>query len=125
MATVKYNNTLSIQQLTYLVNLLQFSDMSRTLRSYVSKQLFVPKAKLNIGKCAFSVAAPTIYNQLSITIKSFETIAMFRKNSKHICLKLLYHHNFSAVLCSNDDFCLSPLMIMPNDFVCYVSMHDF
>ena len=54
--------TLSIQQPTYLVNLLHFYDISRALRSSISKQIVVPKLKLNIDKCAFSVAAPTIWN---------------------------------------------------------------
>ena len=57
--------TLSTQQPTYLVNLLHFS---RTLRSSVTKQLFIPKTKLSIGKRAF----PTIWNQLPITIRSSE-----------------------------------------------------
>ena len=43
--------------------LLRFSDISRTLRASVSKQHFVPKTKLNIGKRAFSVDAPTTLNQ--------------------------------------------------------------
>ena len=51
---------ISTQQPTYLVNLLYFSDISGTLKSSVSKQRFVPKTKLNIGKRAFSVTAPTI-----------------------------------------------------------------
>ena len=53
--------TLSTQKPTYLVNLLHFSAISRMLRSSVSKQLFVPKTKLNIGKYAFSVAAQTTW----------------------------------------------------------------
>ena len=48
----------------------------------VSKQLFVPKHKLDIDKHAFSVAVPTISNQLPITIKSSETIATFRRQFK-------------------------------------------
>ena len=60
--------TLSNQQPTYLVNLLHFSDIPRTVMSSVTKQLVVPKTKLNIVKRAFSVAAPTIYNQLPIII---------------------------------------------------------
>ena len=47
-------STLSTQQPTYSVNLLHY------FRSSVSKQRFVPKTKLNIGKRAFSVAVPTI-----------------------------------------------------------------
>ena len=73
LAIVTYR-TLSIQQPTYLVNLLHFSDISRTLRSSVSKHIFVPKTKLNIAERAFSVAAPTIWNQLPIAIKSSETM---------------------------------------------------
>ena len=45
----------------YLINLQHFSDISRTLISSVSKQLFVPKTKLNIGKHAFSVAESIPY----------------------------------------------------------------
>ena len=53
------------------------------------------------------MAAPTIWNQLPITIKSFETIA-------HFCIKK-----------NNDDFCLSTYMIMPNDFVFWTSEFEF
>ena len=60
-----------------IINLLHFSGISRAFRSSVSKQLFVPKPKLNIGKRAFSVAASTFWNQLPITITSSETIAIF------------------------------------------------
>jgi len=31
-------------------------------------------------------------------------------------LKSLFHHKFWAVLCSNDDCCLSQFMNTPNDF---------
>ncbi len=40
------------------------------------------KTKLNIDKIAFSVAAPTIWNQFPVTIKSSETIHTFRKQLK-------------------------------------------
>ena len=80
----------------YLVNLLHVSDISRTLRSTVSKQRFVPKTKLNIGKRVFFVAAPTIWNQLPNAVKSFETIDTFRKKLKtNVCD--FFHHRISAV----------------------------
>ena len=78
MTTVTYR-ALSIQQPIYLVILLHFSDIAI---SSGSKQLFVPKTKLNIGERAFCVAAPTIWNKLPITIKSSETIDTFRKKLK-------------------------------------------
>ena len=71
-----------MQQLTYLVNLLHFSGISGTLKSSVSKQLFVTMTKLGSGKCAFSVAAPTVWNQLPIAIRSSETIATFCKKNQ-------------------------------------------
>lgn len=47
------------QQPPYLAYLLCFSDMIRQLRSIVL-QRFAPETKLNVGKVAFSVAAPKI-----------------------------------------------------------------
>ena len=88
LATVTYR-TLSTQQLTYLVNLLHFSDIFRTLVALPPNNFFVPKIKQNIGKRAFSVAAPAICNQLPIAIK------------------------FLAVPCSNDNSCLSLCMNNP------------
>ena len=76
--TIVTYRTLSTQQPMYLVTLVHFSDISRTLRTSIS---FVPKTKLNIGKYAFSVAAPTIRNQLPITIKSYETVATVHKKT--------------------------------------------
>jgi len=66
--------------------------ISRTLRSSVSKQLFVRKTKLNIGKCTFSVAASTIWNHHPIAIKSSETIDTFHKK-----WKLFVWNCFSAI----------------------------
>ena len=89
LITVIYR-TLSTQQPTYLVNLLNFSDTSRTLRSSVSKQLFVPKTNLNISKRAFCVAAPTIWNQLPIAIISSEAIDTFRENLKTYLFEIAF-----------------------------------
>ena len=64
------------------------------------------KPKLIIGKRAFTVAAPTTWNQVPVTIKSSETVPTFRKSSKHICLKMHFHLEVSADPCSNDESCL-------------------
>ena len=77
----------------------------------------------NTGKRAFSAAAPGLWNQLPVATKSSETIATSHK--KNICLKLIFYHTFSAAPCANDDFCLSPFMIVPNDFVCCASEVEF
>ena len=80
---------LSTQQPPYFASLLHLSNISRKLRSSISQQLIVPKTKLNLGKCAFSV-------QFS---------------------KLHFHHKSSIVPRSDNYFCASLFTIMLNDSV--------
>ena len=60
---------LAIHQPPYLASLLHFSNIPRQLRSSTSQQLSIPRAKLNLGKRAFSVAAPIIWNEITNHIK--------------------------------------------------------
>ena len=76
-----------------------WSDVSRTRRSSVAKQrFFFRKTKLYIGKRAFSVAAPTIWNQLAIAIKSSETMDTFRKQLKTYLFDIAFppYYNFGG-----------------------------
>ena len=59
------------------------SHIASTLRSSVSKQVFIVIANLDIGKHALSVVASTICNQFPITIKS-ENIPIFCQISQNI-----------------------------------------
>ena len=53
-----------------------------------TNNLFIPKAMVNIGKRAFSEAAPTIGKQLLIKTISYETIATCRKETtRNILIK--------------------------------------
>ena len=79
LSTLTYR-ALAIHQPPYLASLLHFSNVPRQLRSSTSQQLSIPRTKLNLGKRAFSVAAPIIWNELPTTLKSCETLASFRKN---------------------------------------------
>ena len=81
LSTLAYR-VLSTQQPSYLASLLHLSNIPRQLRSSTSQQLIVPKTKLNLGKHAFSVAAPRVWNELPISLKTSETIAIFRKKLK-------------------------------------------
>ena len=81
LSTLAYR-ALSTQQPFYLASLLHLSNIPRQLRSSVSQQLIVPRTKLNLGKRAFSVAAPRVWNELPIALKTSETIAIFRKKLK-------------------------------------------
>ena len=76
----------------YLASLLHFSNIPRQLRSSTSQQLSIPRTKLNLGKRAFSVAAPIIWNELPTTLKSGESLASFRKNLKTYLFKIAFPH---------------------------------
>ena len=58
LSTLTYR-ALAIHQPHYLASLLHFSNIPRQLRSSTSQQLSIPRTKLNLGKRAFSVAAPS------------------------------------------------------------------
>ena len=49
----------------------------RQLRSSNSNLLFVPNVKTNVGTRAFSVAAPTLWNSLPVSVKSVGNITTF------------------------------------------------
>ena len=76
---------------------IHFFDILRILRSSVSKQMFIPKTTLNIRKRAFSMAAPTIWNQLPIAIKYSETMDTFRKKFKTYLFEIAFQpYNFGS-----------------------------
>ena len=83
-------STLTIHHPPYLASLLHFSNVPRQLRSSTSQQLSIPRTKLNLGKRAFSVAAPIIWNELPTTLKSCESLASFRKNLKTYLFKIAF-----------------------------------
>ena len=116
LSTLTYR-VLSTQQPPYLASFLHLSNIHRQLRSSISQQRTVPKTKLNLGKRAFPVVAPRVWNELPITLKTSETIAIFRKTSRHIYSKLHFHHKSSVVPRSDNDICTSLFTIMLNDSV--------
>ena len=80
-----------LQYINHLI--LHFSNVPRQLRSspsQESQQLSIPRTKLNLGKRAFSVAAPIIWNELPTTLKSCESLASFRKNLKTYLFKIAF-----------------------------------
>ena len=89
LSTLTYR-ALAIHLPPYLASLLHFSNVPRQLRSSTSQQLSIPRTKLNLGKRAFSVAAPIIWNELPTTLKSCESLASFRKNLKTYFFKIAF-----------------------------------
>ncbi|KAK2187173.1 hypothetical protein NP493_173g04004 [Ridgeia piscesae] len=52
---------------------------SRELRSTSSNPLYIPRVKTKAGTRAFSVAAPTLWNSLPVSVKSEGNIVSFRR----------------------------------------------
>ena len=67
----------------YITELLRYRTCSRTLRSTDQKLLAVPKSRLKTyGDRAFSVAAPKLWNELPLDLRSLVTINLFTKHLK-------------------------------------------
>ena len=61
---------LASKQPTYLNSMLTPARNSRELRSTSSNPLYIPRVKTKAGTRAFSVAAPTLWNSLPVSVKS-------------------------------------------------------
>ena len=76
----------------YNVLLLSYRTCSRTLRSTDQKHLAVPKSRLKTyGDRAFSVAAPKLWNELPLDLRSLATINLFKKHLKTDLFKKAYN----------------------------------
>ena len=63
----------------YLTELVTLNTASRSLRSNDNVLLSVPKCNLTSAAPSFSVAAPNVWNNLSVQTKRAETLNIFRK----------------------------------------------
>jgi hypothetical protein len=66
----------------YLVTLLQTYGSGRILRSSVAPRLFVPRTRTEIGKRAFAVAAPSVWNSLPGSVRLSDSVSTFKKRLK-------------------------------------------
>ena len=69
----------------YFTELVSYRTCSRTLRSTATDQklLAVPKSRFKTyGDKAFSVAAPKLWNELPLDLRSLDTINLFKKHLK-------------------------------------------
>ena len=84
------HQALSSKQPAYLHSLLTPARQLRQLRSSNSNLLFVPSVKTHVGTRAFSVAAPTLWNSLPVSVKSVGNIGTFNRKLKTHLFKLVY-----------------------------------
>ena len=67
---------------SYLSQLLRPHVAQRTLRSCDAPRLSVPRTRTELGKRAFSVAAPTVWNALPSNLRCCDNLDTFRKHLK-------------------------------------------
>ena len=81
IASLTYQ-TLSTGQPTYLRSMLTFDKPVRQLRSSEKHFLSKPRINLVTGERAFSHAAPTIWNDIDLNIRSAPSIHAFKRRLK-------------------------------------------
>ena len=75
----------------YISDMLSLYTPARALRSKSQYMLIIPKTRLkSYGDRAFSVAAPTLWNELPLTIRRAQTIGAFKKSLKTFLFSLAY-----------------------------------
>ena len=81
VALITYK-ALSTSVPSYLNELLQCQETTRSLRSTDAPRLFVPRTRTETAKRAFSVAAPNVWNSLPIDIRNTDCLSTFRNKLK-------------------------------------------
>ena len=81
--------TLQIQQPTYLYNSLSFPSHSLSTRSSDSSVLSIPYVRTSLGKRAFFVIAPRLWNSLPPDTRNSLSVSSFRSKLKTHLFKLL------------------------------------
>ena len=85
--------TLQIQQPTYLYNSLSFPSHSLSTRSSDSSVLSIPYVRTSLGKRAFSVVAPRLWNSLPPDTRNSLSLSTFRSKLKTHLFKLAFPLN--------------------------------
>ena len=81
---------LQIQQPTYLYNSLSFPSHSLSTRSSDSSVLSIPYVRTSLGKRAFSVIAPRLWNSLPPDTRNSLSVSTFRSKLKTHLFKLAF-----------------------------------
>ena len=89
IASITYK-TIHNSQPSYLSDLLHHYKPTRSLRSSASNQLQVPFIKSELGRRSFSFAAPTIWNQLPLSLRNAPSLSSFNSQLKTFLFKSHY-----------------------------------
>ena len=82
--------TLQTGQPAYLNSLLSKASPSRTLRSNQGPLLVVPRVKTVTGSRAFCSCAPSLWNNLPLSLRTIDSVPRFKKHLKTHLFGLAY-----------------------------------
>jgi len=88
LAIITYKS-LSVAQPTYLHQLLHQYQPTRSLRSGGQKLLALPTISSEFGRRAFSYCAPSVCNNLPLSIRSLDSFHSFKS---HLKTHMFAHH---------------------------------
>ena len=75
----------------YIRNMLELRDETRSLRNPIGSYLKIPNCnRITLGGNAFSVVAPSLWNQLPLELRGTDSERIFRKTLKTILFKKYY-----------------------------------
>ena len=86
--------TLREKQPVYLHSMLATSIPSRSLRSNNDNSLSVPRVKTNTGARAFHCCAPSLWNNLPLSVRSAISFATFKRYLKTHLFDLAFPHRY-------------------------------
>ena len=78
------------EQPVYLRSLIAISLPSRSLRSNRGITLSIPRIKTNTSARAFSLCAPSLWNNLPLSVRSATSVATFRRHLKTYLFDLVF-----------------------------------
>jgi hypothetical protein len=76
-----------------LQSLLQQHTPARSLRRYDTPRINVPRTRTEFGKWAFSVAAPSVWNELPDSLRQCRALTTFKKQLKTCLFIETFHPN--------------------------------
>ena len=98
------------EQPVYLRSLIAISLPSRSLRSNRGITLSIPRIKINTGARAFSSCAPSLWNNLPLSVRLATSVATFRRRLK------TYFFNLASPPPPVDTCVPNCLLMLRNDF---------
>ena len=90
LAVMTYSVHVHSSPVPHLASWLQPYQSGRELRSSVAPRLYVPRTRTELGKRAFAVSAPHVWNSLPDFIRLSDSLSTFKRRLKTFLFNRVY-----------------------------------